>query len=114
MLYSICKGMGTRVREYRERLNYTMEEFAEKLDITPRFVSDIELGKKGMSIDTLIKMCALLSVSADYLIWGKGEKAENNISALTAELSEDEMKHAEDLMRTFVKAISEEKFKKLQ
>ena len=114
MLYSICRGMGIRVREYREKLNYTMEEFAEKLDITPRFVSDIELGKKGMSIDTLIKMCELLSVSADYLIWGKGEKAENNIAALTAELSDDEMKHAEDLMRTFVKAISEEKFKKLQ
>lgn len=114
MLYSICRGMGIRVREYREKLNYTMEEFAEKLDISPRFVSDIELGKKGMSIDTLIKMCELLSVSADYLIWGKGEKAENNISELTAELSEDEMKHAEDLIRTFVKAISEEKFKKLQ
>lgn len=111
MLYSICRDMGIRIREHRERLNYTREEFAEKLDISVRFATDIELGKKGMSIDTLIKMCTLLSVSADYLIWGKGEKPENNIAAITAELSEDEMKHAEDLMRTFVKAISEEKLK---
>ena len=114
MLYSMCKAIGERVKEHRNLLGYTQEQFAEKLDISLRFVADIELGKKGMSIDTLIKMCELLSVSADYLIWGKGEKAENNLAALTAELSEDEMKHAEDLMRTFVKAISEEKFKKLQ
>lgn len=111
---SVTDDIGIRVREYREKLGYTREQFAEKLDISVTFAADIELGKKGMSLDTLIKMCELLSVSADYLIWGKGEKAENNIVALTAELSEDEMKHAEDLMRTFVKAISEEKFKKMQ
>ena len=114
MLYSMCKGIGERVRESRKRVGYTREKFAEKLDISATFAAEIELGKKGISIDTLIKICELLSVSADYLIWGKGEKAENNLAALTAELSEDEMKHAEDLMRTFVKAISEEKFKKLQ
>ena len=114
MLYSMCKGIGERVRESRKRVGYTREKFAEKLDISATFAAEIELGKKGISIDTLIKICELLSVSADYLIWGKGEKAENNLAALTAELSEDEMKHAEDLMRTFVKAISEEKLKKLQ
>lgn len=114
MLYSMCRSMGERIKEHRKLLGYTQEQFAEKLEISVRFATDIELGKKGMSIDTLIKICALLSVSADYLIWGKDEKAENNIAALTAELSEDEIKHAEDLMRTFVKAISEEKFKKLQ
>lgn len=114
MLYSMCKGIGERVRESRKRVGYTREKFAEKLDISVTFAAEIELGKKGISLDTLIKICELLSVSADYLIWGKGEKAKNNISELTAELSEDEMKHAEDLMRTFVKAISEEKFKKLQ
>lgn len=114
MLYSMCKGMGERIREYRERLNYTREEFAEKLDISPRFVTSIECGKKGMSIDTLIKICELLSVSADYIIWGKGERPENNIAALTAELSESEIEYAEDLMRTFVKAVSEAKVENLQ
>lgn len=112
-LKSVTDDIGKRVREYREKFGYTREQFAEKLDISVKFASDIELGKKGMSIDTLIKICELLSVSADYLIWGKGEKAENNIAELTARLDEDEIKHAEDLMRTFVKAVSEEKFKKL-
>lgn len=106
MLYSICKGMGIRIREHREKLNYTMEEFAEKLDITPRFVSDIELGKKGMSIDTLIKICELLAVSADYIIWGKGDAPESNMAALTAALSEEELRGAENIVREYVKAVS--------
>lgn len=114
MLKSMNKNIGKRIKERRKFLGYTREQFAEKLDISVTFAADIELGKKGMSIDTLIKVCEILSVSMDYIVLGKGEKPENNLAALTAELSEDEMKHAEDLMRTFVKAISEEKFKKLQ
>lgn len=114
MLYSMCKGMGERVRESRKKMGYTREQFAEKLDISAIFAAEIELGKKGMSIDTLIKICELLSVSADYIIWGKGERPENNIAALTAELSESEIEYAEELMRTFVKAVSEAKVKNLQ
>lgn len=113
-LKSVTDDIGKRVREYREKFGYTREQFAEKLDISVKFASDIELGKKGMSIDTLIKICELLSVSADYIIWGKGERPENNIAALTAELSESEIEYAEELMRTFVKAVSEAKVKNLQ
>lgn len=112
MLYSICRDMGLRIRECREKLNYTREEFAEKLDISPRFITDIELGKKGMSLDTLIKICETLSVSADYLIWGKGECDSNAISEMTAFLDDSEMKYAEELMRTFVKAAADLKSKK--
>lgn len=113
-LKSVTDDIGIRVREYREKLGYTREQFAEKLDISVTFAADIELGKKGMSLDTLIKICELLSVSADYIIWGRGERDGNSIAELTDCLDDNEMKHAEDLMRTFVKAISEEKFKKLQ
>lgn len=112
MLYSICRDMGLRIRECREKLNYTREVFAEKLDISPRFITDIELGKKGMSIDTLIKICEVLSVSADYLIWGRGERDGNPIAEMTAFLDDTEMKHAEELMRAYIKAIGDMKLKK--
>lgn len=114
MLYSMCKGIGERVRESRKKVGYTREKFAEKLDISVTFAAEIELGKKGISLDTLIKICELLSVSADYIIWGRGERDGNPVAELTACLDDNEMKHAEDLVRTFVKAISEEKIKKLQ
>lgn len=114
MLYSMCKGMGERVREQRELLGYTREELAEKLDISVTFAANIELGKKGMSIDTLIKICELLSVSADYIIWGKGERPENTLLDITSGLDEADIGYAEDIMKTFVKAVSNTKFRNLK
>ena len=43
-------SIGGRIRKQREFLGLTREQFAEKLDITPKFCSDIELGIKGMAV----------------------------------------------------------------
>ncbi len=114
MLKSMVVGMGQRVKERRKLLGYTREQFAEKLDLSVTFTADIELGNKGMSIDTLIKICELLSVSADYIIWGKGERPENTILDVTSELDEADVGYAEDIMKTFVKAVSDAKFRNLK
>ena len=45
------KMMGQRIRNQREFLGYTREQFAELIEKTPKFCSDIELGIKGMSFD---------------------------------------------------------------
>lgn len=113
MIESMCSDMGKRVRKCREMLGYTREQFAEKLDISVTFAADIELGKKGMSLDTLIKICELFSVSADYIIWGRGERSENVVSDLLSELDKTEVGYAEDLIRTYVKAVSDIKFRKI-
>ena len=62
--------MGTRIKEYRQLLGLTREEVAEKLDITPRFYYDLELGLKGMSVATLCKICSTLHISSDYILFG--------------------------------------------
>ena len=36
--------IGQRIRSQREFLGYTREQFAELIDKTPKFCSDIELG----------------------------------------------------------------------
>ena len=46
-------AVGRRIRKQREYLGYTRERFAELLEVTPKFCSDIELGVKGMSVPTL-------------------------------------------------------------
>lgn len=107
-----CVEIGKRIRQSRKLMGYSREKFAEMIGISVRFTADIELGKKGMSLDTLIRICEILSVSADYLIWGRGERDGSPIAEMTACLSDSEMKHAEDLVRTFVKAIADVKFEK--
>lgn len=63
--------MGDRIRKQRELLGYTREQLAEKLDVSTKFCSDIELGVKGVSIQTLAKLTDLLNLSSDYILFGE-------------------------------------------
>lgn len=102
--------IGKRIRQQRELLGYTREEFAELINITPKFCSDIELGHKGMSIQTLCNICNTLHISSDYILFGKNI-LDNNISELDvlfAQLqncSQENLTYANDLLKLFLKAI---------
>lgn len=63
--------VGERIRELREVQNYTREAFAEKVDISAKFLYEIETGKKGFSADTLRRISTALSVSCDYIMYGE-------------------------------------------
>ena len=45
--------IGQRVRQLRILNDYTQAKFAELIDISINFLSEIENGKKGLSQDTL-------------------------------------------------------------
>ncbi|MBO5384667.1 MAG: helix-turn-helix transcriptional regulator, partial [Ruminococcus sp.] len=64
------KEMGARIRTQRKLLGYTREKLAEKLDVSPKFCSDIELGVKGMSLNTLAKLSDILCMNVDYILFG--------------------------------------------
>jgi len=67
--------IGCRIRELRELNKYTREEFAEKVHISPKFLYEIEAGKKRFSVDILADISQALGVSSDYLLFG-GNRAE--------------------------------------
>lgn len=63
--------IGSRMKKQRELQGLTREQLAEKLDITPRFCYDLELGLKGMSVSTLSKLSESLNITSDYLLFGE-------------------------------------------
>lgn len=63
--------MGARIKDKRRSLKYTREMLAEMIEISPQFLANIESGKKGMSFETLKKLCQSLGVSSDYIIFGR-------------------------------------------
>ncbi|MFR2966286.1 MAG: helix-turn-helix domain-containing protein [Anaerovoracaceae bacterium] len=75
-------AMGRRIRVIRERKEITREELAEKMDISPAFISDVEYGNKGMSIKNLYLLSQLLGVSAEYLLSGKLYSLDNEEESL--------------------------------
>ena len=65
--------LGKHIRNQRKEKKYTLEQLAEKLDVSTKFCSDIELGVKGVSIQTLAKLSDLLNLPTDYILFGESE-----------------------------------------
>lgn len=63
--------IGTNIQIARENANYTQEKLSELLDLTPNHLSAIERGVSGASLEVLEKLCLLLNVSADFLLFGQ-------------------------------------------
>ena len=66
--------MYTRIRKAREEQGYTREKFAEKLDVSVSYLAELERGRTGISVKMLIKVCNLLGLSADYVLFGSERK----------------------------------------
>ena len=54
---------GKKVKEYRLRLSLTQEELAEKVGISAKSLSQIELGNNFVSAETLDAICNALKVA---------------------------------------------------
>lgn len=107
-------SIGGRIRKQREFLGLTREQFAEKLDVTPKFCSDIELGIKGMSVPTLCKIAQTLSLSTDYILFGKDTKKEQarnmeTLAPIMAGLTSSQLPYVEAVLKTVIQAINHKK-----
>lgn len=69
------KVLGENIKNYRKMRNLTQEELAEKIDISQKHLSSIEIGKKFISADLLEKISATLNVSLSNLFYSPDENA---------------------------------------
>ncbi len=85
--------IGRRVHDFRVMNHYTQAHFAELIDISVNFLSEIENGKKGMSQDTIIRLCSQFHISADYLLFGESAKQETTVrlTEIAAALGAEEL-----------------------
>lgn len=68
--------MHTRIRKERENLGYTREKFAELLDVSVSYLAELERGRTGISVKMLVKVCKVLGLSADYILFGEERNAD--------------------------------------
>ena len=69
--------IGRRIRAFRLKNNLTQAQLAEVLDVSTNFISEVETGKKNISLDTLCRLCEHYQLSADYLLLGKESSADS-------------------------------------
>lgn len=70
MNYDMIRS-GKRIQQLRMEKGYTQDELAAALNINRSFVSRIESGKKGCSVDLFIQLSEIFQVSLDFLILGE-------------------------------------------
>ena len=64
--------IGAKIVYYRKIRNLTQEELAEKVGITPQYLSRIENGgySKNVSLSTLMKIAGVLDVTMSQVMEG--------------------------------------------
>jgi transcriptional regulator with XRE-family HTH domain len=60
-------SLGQRIRELRDRAGLSLRKLADQIDISPPFLSDIELGRRFPSEEILAKLASALDVSTNEL-----------------------------------------------
>lgn len=104
----ILKIIGNNVKTIRLSRGITQEQMAEKLNRSINFVSLIELGKSGMSVETIIAVCNILDISSqsifkgliDYNLKENDRYILENISALNSK----DKKIVTDLMQYIIES----------
>jgi len=64
------KLIGIKIRERRSDKNMTQEMLAEKSDLSVSYISNVETGKKKISLTAILKICAALDISLNALLFG--------------------------------------------
>jgi transcriptional regulator with XRE-family HTH domain len=54
------KKIGDAIRRYRKGANLTQEALAEKVDLNPKYIGEVERGEKIISIEALMRIAKVL------------------------------------------------------
>ena len=72
--------IGTQIKKYRESLNLSQEELADKIFVTRQTISNWETNKNYPDIKSISLLCDLFDVSLDQFIEGDIEEMKKIIS----------------------------------
>lgn len=66
----VYEKIGTNIKTARTLKNMTQEQLAEQLKKSTNFVSLIERGQTGLSVNTIIDICNILNIEPNALFNG--------------------------------------------
>ena len=103
---NVLETIGNNIKIIRLSRGITQEQMAEKLNRSINFVSLIELGKSGMSVETIVDICNVLDINTESLFKGLIDynlKENDNVNDIKNEVAMVEYK--ETFFRKFIKKI---------
>ena len=99
----IKRLIGMRIQGVRKSRKMSQEDLAEKMGISPKYLSSIERGKENPTLDTFIKLADSLGVEISEIFDYAGEKSPKElklfISSLIKSRDGEKLKLAAKMMR---------------
>ena len=101
----IIKIIGLNIRRYRQEKSWTIEQLAEKCELSSSYMGLLERGKRETSLSSLEKLANVLSVSPETLLFTSKIKASpfrdkllNEIQMKAQGLSSKQLRAAANIM----------------
>lgn len=79
--------MNERIKELRDALGITLEEFGSRLGVTRTAISRLERGNRGVTDQMAISICREFGVNEQWLRTGEGEMFEQTRASVLDRLS---------------------------
>lgn len=64
----ITDNIGAKIRLCRKERGLTQEQLAERINIAPNYLGQIENGHRGVNLTNLVKIANELEITFDYLL----------------------------------------------
>ncbi len=99
--------IGNRIKKTREMAGLTQDRFAELIGMGTKNISAIERGAVGVSLSSIKKICLILSISSDDLLFES--RTENDMSVLTSRLKclpPEQFNIANDILNKLLEAFA--------
>jgi transcriptional regulator with XRE-family HTH domain len=61
-IHKVRKQIGANVRSFRKKMALSQEKLAEKADLHPVYISQVERGEKAVSVEALWKLAKALKI----------------------------------------------------
>lgn len=101
------KEIGERIKNIRENMKMTKEEFAKHIGISGQYLGLVEHGKNYLSIEKLKILCDFTNLSADYILFGKDKDIITDTQNILSEFSEKQIEVGCDMLKKLALFINE-------
>ena len=100
--------IGGRIRNLRIERGISQETLAERADITPVYISQIERAARHASLPVLMRLATALDTNIEYLLTGVAEVSKKEFDRLLSDCSAHEQLVIVKVAAALKKALREE------
>lgn len=104
------EAIGYRIKLAREEAGMTQEQLAEKIGRSTQFISTIERGVAGPSIETVIRLCSVLHTTSDFLLRAiRPNPSAKTITSKLSRLSKEQLKAVDKMADGLLELLQADK-----